>query len=308
MPIHALVAVGGKTCRRQLKSPWCKSRCYNPNRQGFSIGLTGLFSIRNSQFVIHIIMQLTFLGTGTSMGVPVVACTCSVCTSGDPYNQRMRTSALLEAGGLRILIDAGPDFRMQALRIGLDRLDAVILTHSHYDHVAGIDDLRPLNRCTRNIPIYGNPETLRDVRERFNYAFAATSNGSSRPALNLVPIASTFTIGPLTFTSFEVPHGVGRVTGYRIGNLGYVTDASGIPDAVREQLRDLDLLVLNALREEPHPTHFSLNEAVAMVAILNPKRARFVHMTHDLDHQTINARLPASIALAHDGLVLEVAD
>lgn len=256
-------------------------------------------------------MQLTFLGTGTSMGVPVIGCRCDVCMSSDPRNKRLRTSALLQAGGLNILIDAGPDLRQQALAAGLTRLDAVLLTHAHADHIAGLDDLRPLNFAQRAaIPIYGTERTLAFVRERFGYAFHNTSEGSSRPLLQLIEIEDTrpFTIGDLRIQPLEVYHGTWTISGFRVGALGYVTDASALPPASMAALRGLDVLVLNALRPAPHPTHFSLDEAVQVIAELRPRRALLVHMTHDLDHAATNAMLPPHIQLAFDGQMVEVED
>jgi phosphoribosyl 1,2-cyclic phosphate phosphodiesterase len=254
-------------------------------------------------------MRLTFLGTGTSMGIPVIGCGCTVCRSTDARNKRLRTSALLQAGGFNVLIDAGPDLRQQALAAELTRLDAVLLTHEHADHIAGLDDIRPLNFAQGGpMPLYGTARTLASVRDRFSYAFTNTSQGSTRPALELVEIDGTtpFSLGPLQIVPVEVQHGTWTITGFRIGRLGYVTDASAIPPASREHLRGLDLLVLNALRAEPHPTHFSLDEALAMIEELQPRRALFVHMTHDLDHATTNAAMPEHIQLAYDGQVVDI--
>jgi phosphoribosyl 1,2-cyclic phosphate phosphodiesterase len=256
-------------------------------------------------------MRLTFLGTGTSMGVPVIGCGCAVCASADARNKRLRTSALLQAGDFNLLFDAGPDLRQQALAVGLRRLDAVLLTHEHADHIAGLDDLRPLNFAQRApMPLYGTARTLACVRDRFGYAFVNTSEGSTRPSLELVEIdgITPFAIGPLQIVPLEVQHGTWTITGFRIGRLGYVTDASAIPPASREHLRGLDLLVLNALRPTPHPTHFSLTEAVTMIEELQPERALFVHMTHDLDHDTTNAALPEHIQLAYDGQVIDISE
>lgn len=174
-------------------------------------------------------MQLRFLGTGTSMGVPVIGCRCKVCTSSDPRNRRTRTSALLRTPETTILIDAGPDFRAQALAAGLQHLDAVLLTHSHFDHVAGLDDLRPLCQRRGCVPVYGAPHTLTEVRERFAYAFDETSAGSTRPGLDLRPVHAPFVIGGMEIRPFDILHGTWTITGYRIGGLGYVTDASAIP-------------------------------------------------------------------------------
>jgi phosphoribosyl 1,2-cyclic phosphate phosphodiesterase len=256
-------------------------------------------------------MRLTFLGTGTSMGVPVIGCRCAVCSSPDLHNKRLRTSALLEVAGLNLLIDAGPDLRQQALAVGLTRLDAVLLTHAHADHVSGLDDLRPLNFAQRSsIPIYGAPSTLAFVRERFAYAFTNGSEGSTRPALELIEIHSQrpFRINNMVEVApFDIKHGTWTITGFRIGRLGYVTDASFIPPESLGYLRGLDVLVLNALRQTTHPTHFSLDEARALIDELRPQHALLVHMTHDLDHATINLALPDHIQLAYDGQIVEIA-
>lgn len=244
------------------------------------------------------------------MGVPVIGCQCAVCQSTDPRNKRLRTSALLEVGGLNLLFDAGPDLRQQALAVGLTRVDAVLLTHSHSDHVSGLDDLRPLNFAQQaSIPLYGSPETLSAIRGRFDYAFVNGSEGSTRPAIDLVEIQnkSPFRIQGIQAMPFDIQHGTWTITGFRIGRLGYVTDASFIPPASLDQLRGLDVLVLNALRLKPHPTHFTLQQACDLVEQLRPRRTLLVHMTHDLDHATVNASLPQHIQLAYDGQVVEVA-
>ena len=256
-------------------------------------------------------MRLTFLGTGTSMGVPVIGCQCVVCQSPDPHNKRLRTSALLQVAGMNLLFDAGPDLRQQALAVGLARVDAVLLTHAHADHISGLDDLRPLNFAQRSaIPLYGSPATLETVRDRFSYAFVNGSEGSTRPALDLVEVHSqaSFWINQVRATPFDVRHGTWTITGFRIGRLGYVTDASFIPPESIELLRGLDVLVLNALRQTAHPTHFTLDQAREMIDLLRPRRALFVHMTHDLDHEAVNASLPNHIRLAYDGQVVEIAD
>ncbi len=253
-------------------------------------------------------MRLTFLGTGTSMGVPVIGCECAVCTSTDVRNRRTRCSALLEVADLRILIDVGPDFRTQALKVQLNHVDAVLLTHSHFDHIAGLDDLRPLTRLDRQVPIYGSPLTLADVRTRFAYAFNDSSVGSTRPLIELLPVTELFQIGPVAVLPFDVFHGSWTITGYRVGRLGYVTDASAIPPDSWELLRGLDVLVLNALRFEPHPTHFTLDQALAVIADLQPRRAFLVHMTHNIDHATVNEQLPQGVELAYDGLQIEIAE
>jgi phosphoribosyl 1,2-cyclic phosphate phosphodiesterase len=241
------------------------------------------------------------------MGVPVIGCACAICTSPDPRNQRMRTAALLRTADQQILIDAGPDFRMQSLAAGLRRLDAVLITHAHFDHIAGLDDLRPFTMYDAPMPIYGSPMTLDAVRTRFAYAFEADmSQGSTRPGMDLRPVESPFTIGELPITPFDILHGSWTITGYRIGGLGYVTDASSIPAAAWAHLHDLDVLVLNALRRDPHPTHFSIGQALDVIAELRPRRAYLVHMNHSVEHVSTQAELPPGVFLAYDGLEVTV--
>ena len=252
-------------------------------------------------------MQLRFLGTGTSMGVPVIGCECAVCRSPDPRNKRTRTSALLRTGQETILIDAGPDFRTQALAAGLRQIDAVLLTHSHFDHVAGLDDLRPLCHKVGSVPVYSSARTLGEVRERFAYAFTETSVGSTRPSLDLHPVDAPFTIGSSAIRPLEILHGTWTITGYRIGGLGYVTDASAIPPEAWAQLGGLDVLVLNALRFDAHPTHYTIAQAVEVIAALRPRRAFLVHMTHSVEHVAAGAALPPGVEFAYDGLTVDVA-
>lgn len=240
------------------------------------------------------------------MGTPVIGCRCPVCISADPRNRRKRTSALIQVDGLNLLIDAGPDFRSQALAVGLDHLDAVLLTHSHYDHIAGLDDLRPLIEKGSAMPIYGDDRTLSDVRERFSYAFGISSEGSTRPEMQLIPVDVPFCIGVTRIIPIPIQHGTWTITGYRIGSLGYVTDASVISATSMEQLCGLDVLVLNALRYKPYPTHFSLTEALAVIADLRPRRAFLVHMNHHIDHAIVTAHLPHGVALAYDGLRVDI--
>lgn len=253
-------------------------------------------------------MRLTFLGTGTSAGVPVIGCTCPVCTSPDPRNERTRTSALLHIAGKQILIDAGPDFRTQALANRITHLDAVLLTHAHQDHIGGIDDLRPLIEPNHPMPVYGTLQTLSDLRQRFSYAFTDVSDGSSRPSLELIPIENhkPFAIDGIGIIPFDVTHGSWTITGYRIGYLGYVTDASALPPASGALLRGLEVLVINALRYKPHPTHFNLSQALDAIAGLRPQRAFLVHLTHAFDYIVTSATLPAGVELAFDGLAVEL--
>jgi phosphoribosyl 1,2-cyclic phosphate phosphodiesterase len=252
-------------------------------------------------------MRLLFLGTGTSHGVPMIGCDCAVCRSTDPRDRRSRTSALLHFDDRQVLIDAGAELRVQALAYGVRRVDAVLLTHAHADHVSGLDDLRSFNLWQRaTIPIYCSPETAATVRANFGYIF----NGQvypGKPDLTLHVVTAPFEVVGRAVVPLTVPHGERtRVTAFRVGRLGYVTDASAVPSAVREQLRGLDVLVLNALRHRPHPTHLCLEEALEIVADVKPRQAYFVHVAHDLMHATVNASLPASAQIAYDGLEIEV--
>lgn len=250
--------------------------------------------------------QLTFLGTGTSTGLPVVGCGCAVCSSPDQHDKRLRTAALLRADNQHILIDVGPDFRAQALSAGITHLDAVLITHHHFDHIGGLDDLRPISEQQGMIPIYGRPDTLDNLRHRFSYAFSTSeaSEGSSRPMLELRPVREPFFVGPVRVVPFDVQHGTWTINGYRFGNLGYVTDASALSPATLDILTGLDVLVLNALRYKPHPTHFTLDEALDIVALLRPRQTYLVHMTHSFLHAETSATLPEGVALAYDGLTI----
>jgi phosphoribosyl 1,2-cyclic phosphate phosphodiesterase len=253
-------------------------------------------------------MTVTLLGTGTSMGVPVLACDCEVCRSTDPHDQRLRTSALIQDASRSILIDCGPDFRTQGLRAGLDRLDGVLLTHAHSDHTAGLDDLRIFNfRTKRALPIHAQREVLDWLRVRFDYAFSPEPpKGGGVPSFDLREADAPFGFLGLRIVPIPVLHGDLPIIGYRFGRFAYVTDASQIPEESFALLRGVDTLVLNALRPRPHPTHFSLPEAVAAAERIGAARTWFVHMTHDMLHAPTNAALPPHIQLGHDGLTFEI--
>ncbi len=254
-------------------------------------------------------LRVTLLGTGTSTGVPVIGCTCRVCRSSDPRDKRTRCACYIEANGLGILIDTGPDFRQQALREGIRRLDAVLYTHHHFDHVAGIDDLRPFFfENKRPIPCYAPPNTARVLYQMYAYIFAdGTYPGV--PRLNLHAVEGPFEVtsrygdsGRVRVEPIEVLHGELPMYGYRIGCFAYLTDASRIPETSYERLRDLDVLVLDALRERPHPTHLSIDEAIQAARRIGARQTYFIHMTHEVLHAEVEARLPEGINLAYDGL------
>jgi phosphoribosyl 1,2-cyclic phosphate phosphodiesterase len=250
-------------------------------------------------------MRVTFLGTGTSRGIPVIGCECPVCLSDNPRNKRLRSSLLVESD-VSVVIDTSVDFRQQMLRYGVKKLDAVILTHSHADHILGLDDVYPFcARAGRPMPVYSSPETLAQVRITFRYLFAETLYPGI-PEVDLRAIEGPFTIGRLAFEPVEVLHGSMAVLGFRIGGLAYVTDVSRIPDAALERLSGLKCLILDGLRYRPHASHFSLEQACAVVARLGPEASFLVHMSHDVDHEEGNRRLPDSVRLAYDGLTLEL--
>lgn len=254
-------------------------------------------------------MRVTFLGTGTSTGVPVIGCSCGTCRSTDPKDRRWRPSIHLRLDdGLTVLIDASPDLRAQALRFGIERVDMILLTHSHADHVLGLDDVRIYNfRQGGVIPCYGDTHTVSDVRRMFAYVFdPATPRGGGLPQLALWDVAGAFSVAGRTFFPVPLRHGTRPVLGYRIGAFAYLTDCSEIPETSWCLLDGLDVLVLDALRRRPHSTHFHIDRSVEVAKQIGARQTFFTHMTHDLPHAATCAELPGGIALAHDGLVVDV--
>jgi len=257
-------------------------------------------------------MRLTFLGTGTSFGVPQIGCGCAVCRSTDPRDKRSRSGALVEAGGSTILIDTPPELRLQLIAGGFSQVDAVLYTHEHADHINGIDDLRMFSvRQRRPLPIYGPPETLERLRTSFSYIFddVRAYEGTSKPslALHAVEPGVVVDVAGVAVLPLAFQHGHIRVFGYRIGDLAYVTDVKSIPDAERRQLQRLDVLVLNALWWRSHPTHLSIGEAIETAQALGARRTYLTHLTHETGHAELARQLPEGIFPAYDGLTVEVA-
>lgn len=256
-------------------------------------------------------MDITFLGTGTSLGVPVIGCQCQVCTSADPRDKRSRASLYVRSGDFAFVVDTGPDFRTQCLREGLRQVDAVVYTHPHTDHIMGFDDLRPF--CfvspTGSLPIYAPPETMRAFERVFKFAF----DGLHRYPGYLIPephlVEGEFELGGVTLTPLPVPHGKMTVTGYLFTAGGrprfaYLPDCNGVPEPVRELIRGVDTLAIDALRRTPHPTHLSVAEALDVARDVAPRRTLLTHLSHDLGHAETEAGLPSGTAVAFDGLRL----
>ncbi len=254
------------------------------------------------------LLRITVLGSGTSVGVPIIGCECAVCRSEDWRDNRLRPSVLVRYGGHSVLVDTTPDFRQQALRAGIERVDAILYTHWHADHIMGLDDVRPFNfRQKGSIPIYGSEETLRSIRNCFGYAFQATSTQLAIPKLEARSVnGSSLDLFGMQVIPIPLLHGQDSIYGYRFGPVAYLTDHSEIPEASLAMLEGLEVLFLDALRHKPHPTHSTVERSLQTVEQLRPVRTYFTHICHDLGHERTEQRLPEHVRLAYDGLDIQV--
>jgi phosphoribosyl 1,2-cyclic phosphate phosphodiesterase len=253
--------------------------------------------------------RVTVLGSGTSHGVPMIGCTCAVCRSTDPRDRRTRPSIYVEvADGPKILVDTSTDLRQQALVNSVLRVDAIVFTHSHADHVMGLDDSRRFSQMRKApIPCYADERTVAALRKSFYYVFdPATDKGGGLPQIDLRTIDGPFTIDGVSVQPIPLLHGSRPVTGFRFGDFAYLTDTNHVPDAAWPMLGGLKTLILDALRHRPHPTHFTVAEALEVVARLKPQQAYFTHICHDLPHAATNQSLPAGVELAYDGLAFDI--
>lgn len=253
-------------------------------------------------------MTITFLGTGTSTGVPVVACNCDVCKSKDPRDKRFRTSAMITIGDCNIVIDCGPDFRFQMLKQNVENIEAIVFTHQHRDHIAGLDDIRGFNYIlNKTIDIYGSQQVLDGIQTEFPYIFLEKRFfGAPQICMHAIENAP-FAINDIEFIPIEVMHDKMQIFGYRIGEFTYITDGSFISEKEKEKIFGSRVLVINALRNSKHISHFSLNEAIAIIQEINPEMAYLTHISHFLGlHEVIERRLPPNIHLAYDNLKIEI--
>lgn len=253
-------------------------------------------------------MKITFLGTGTSQGIPVIGCDHEVCLSDDPKDTRLRSSLMVESGNVCVVIDCGPDFRQQMLNASVSKLDGILFTHYHADHTAGLDDTRPFTQKFGILPIYAKDNVIKDLKARFNYIFTTKNKYLGAPELGINQIDnSPFFLRDIEITPIEVDHGKLKIFGFCFHNVAYITDASHISDKEMEKIYNLDILIINALRKEPHPTHFGLQQALDVIEKVKPKKAYLTHISYKFGfHKEISKILPKNVFLAYDGLEVSV--
>ncbi|HUP48623.1 MAG TPA: MBL fold metallo-hydrolase [Thermoanaerobaculia bacterium] len=255
-------------------------------------------------------LSVTFLGTGTSTGVPVVGCRCRVCISENPKNKRLRQAVKIETGGKYLLIDTPPDLRLQLLRDPIPRLDCILFTHSHSDHLMGLDDIRPFNfRQREAIHAYASAKTAKAIRRAFSYIWNESQIGGGKPQLELHEVDGPFRHDGVEVVPIPVNHGDWTILGFRVGTFAYITDTNGIPRSSVELLRGIEVLALDGLRPSPpHPTHFTIEEAIAAAREIGPGETYLIHLTHEVEHESVEAGLPPGFHLAYDGLKLTMSD
>ncbi|HEX9665148.1 MAG TPA: MBL fold metallo-hydrolase [Thermodesulfobacteriota bacterium] len=254
-------------------------------------------------------MRVIILGCATSTGVPLIGCGCTVCSSDNPKNKRTRCSLFIETREKKILIDTSPDLRIQAFRHNITRIDAVLYTHSHADHTHGIDELRTYNFMNKMvIPCYGDLQTVSNIMSNFKYIFDGSFPPGGKPKLSITAVNRDFDIYGIRIIPIEVQHADWLILGYRIGNMAYLTDCSGIPESSVKRLNGLELLIIDALRYKPHPAHFSVDQAVEVIGEIKPKIAVFTHMGHELEYEKLSKELPENIEPAYDGMEFDVND
>jgi phosphoribosyl 1,2-cyclic phosphate phosphodiesterase len=257
-------------------------------------------------------MKLTFLGTGTSVGIPVIGCECRVCLSTDPRNRRRRSSLYVQAGGVHMIVDTSTDFREQAIACHVPRVDAVLVTHSHADHIFGLDDVRRYNTLQgARIPVYGSPATLRDLLRIFDYVGRREdAPGVFRPQLDFHEMPDPLRVGRLTVVPVSVEHGRTETLGFRLEAgehaVGYAPDCSALSEAALARFRGVDVMILDALRHRPHPTHFTVAESVRQLQTIGARQSFITHLCHDLDHEETQETLPPGVFVSCDGMTLEV--
>ncbi|MBN2651635.1 MAG: MBL fold metallo-hydrolase [Spirochaetales bacterium] len=253
-------------------------------------------------------MELVFLGTGTSHGIPVIGCDCEVCCSSDLRDKRLRSSLLISNNCSNIIIDSSIDFRAQALSVGLKSLDSILFTHTHADHLFGLDDIRPLSRV-KPVEIYADNHSISQIYSKFDYIFdSGVQKGGGLPQISLTEIEyfKPFIASGVEFLPLPIFHGRLQITAYRFGNVAYLTDCSYIPEETKEFLRGLDILIIDALKYTPHPTHFSVDQALEVIRELSPRKAYFTHMCHVLSHRKLLEQLPAGVEPSYDGLKIKI--
>ncbi|TDX48905.1 MBL fold metallo-hydrolase [Orenia marismortui] len=252
-------------------------------------------------------MEITFLGTGTSHGVPIIGCSCSTCLSNNPKNKRYRSSIYIELDTSSLLIDTAPELRLQLIRNNITTIDAVLFTHTHADHLMGFDDLRGINRLQKKaIPCYGNQRAIKEIKRVFSYIFNPFQIGGGIPEVTLHQVSENFEIKNSTIVPIPIKHGKLDILGYRIANMAYLTDCSFISAESYRLLEGIDLLIIDALRYEPHSTHMNIDQALEVVNKLEVPQTYFTHLSHRLEHESVNKDLPNNVQLAYDGLKISI--